>query len=132
MASSSNSPGLTCLLRTRSARPTASCLPYSVNAISAPVVMPDCKPPPRSAEDILIDDILPDRFAVERAQNVARGLLAHAVDGLARHARHVRRHDDIGEFEQRMTARRRLLLENVEAGAGKLAGHQRVIQRLLL
>ena len=28
--------------------------------------------------------------------------------------------------------RRRLLLENIEAGAGKPAGHQRVIQRLLL
>src|ERR1700704_792114 len=78
-------------------------------------------------EDVLIDDVLPDRFAIERAEDIARGLLAHPVDRLARHSCHMRRHDDIGKLEQRMARRWRLLLEDIETGAGELAGHQRII-----
>src|ERR1700737_3796510 len=55
-----------------------------------------------SAEHVWIDDVLADRFAVERAQNVARGLLAHPVDRFPRDACDVRGHDDVGKFEQRM------------------------------
>jgi len=44
----------------------------------------------------------PDRIAVERAQDIARGLHAHPVDGFPRDPGDVRRHDDIGKFEQRM------------------------------
>src|ERR1700694_4083236 len=86
----------------------------------------------RSTEHVLIDDVLADRFAVERAQDIARGLLAHPVDRFPRHACDMRRHDDVGKLKQRMAGRRRLLLENIEPGAGKLAGHQRVIQRRLV
>ena len=85
-----------------------------------------------SAEHVLVDDVLAYRFAVERTQDIARGLLAHPVDRFPRHARDVWGHDDVRKLEQRMAARRWLLLEDVEAGAGKPAGHQRVIQRRLV
>ena len=64
-------------------RDAESSMPAAANCSSAMAANLALK----SAEHILIDDVLSDRFAVERAQNVARGLLAHAVDGLARHAR---------------------------------------------
>src|SRR5664279_6659394 len=76
---------------------------------------------PGSAEHVLIDDVLPDRFAVERAQNIARGLFAHPVDRLPRHPGHMRGHDHIGKCEQRMAFWRRLLLEDVETRAGEFA-----------
>ncbi len=55
-----------------------------------------------SAEHVLIDDVLTDRFAIERAQNIARGLLAHSVHRFPRYACDVRGHDDVGQVEQRM------------------------------
>ena len=48
---------------------------------------------------LLIDDVLPYRFAVERAQDVARRLLAHPVHRFPRHARDMRRDDHVREFE---------------------------------
>ena len=71
-------------------------------------------------------------IAIQHAQNVAGGLLAHPVHGFHRDARDMRRHDDVRQREQRLTGRRRLLRENVEARAGKLAGHQRGVQRGLV
>src|SRR6202453_5531116 len=86
---------------------------------------------PGSTEHVLVDDVLTNRLAVERAQNIARGLLAHPVDRFSRHPGDVRRDDDIGKLEQRMADRGRLLLEDVETGACGLAGHQRVVPRRL-
>src|SRR3954453_3678988 len=80
-----------------------------------------------STEHVLIDDVLPDRLTVERAEDIAGGLLAHPVHRLARDAGHVRRHDDVRKFEQRMADRRRLHFEYVETCAGKFARHQRVM-----
>src|SRR3981081_1979253 len=63
-------------------------------------------PPPlqslTSAEDVLIDDVLPDRLAIQRAQHIAGGLLAHAVQRLAGDPGDMGRDDDIGQFEQGM------------------------------
>src|ERR1043166_3351847 len=120
MASSSRSCALSSFLRTSSATPTASYLPYSLKAMGHPL---RCKAPDgagrgpaqkRSAEHVLIDHVLSDRRAVERAQDVERGLLAHAIDGLPRYTRNMRRRDDVGQCEQRMSGRGRLLLEHVE------------------
>jgi hypothetical protein len=57
---------------------------------------------PNSAEHVRINDVLTDRLTVEGTQDIARGLLAHPVDGLPRHARDMRRHDDVRKREQRM------------------------------
>src|SRR5258708_19978160 len=81
-----------------------------------------------SAEYILVDDVLPDRLAIQRAQQVAGSLLAHAVQRLAGDACDMRRDDDIGQLEQRVTEGRRFLLEHIESGAGQLAGYQRRVQ----
>src|SRR6266404_7384560 len=70
------------------------------------------------AEHVLIDNVLTDRIAIERAQDVARGLLAHPIDRFPRDAGHMRRDDHIGKLEQRIADWRRFLLEDVEAGAG--------------
>src|SRR5258708_24911966 len=83
-------------------------------------------------EHVLIDDVLADRLAVERAQDIACGLLAHPIHRFPRNAGDVRRHDDVRKLKQRMTGRRRLLLENIKAGTGELARDQRVIQRRLV
>src|SRR5258708_12585336 len=69
----------------------------------------------RLAEHVLIDDVLADRLAVERAQDIARSLLAHPIHCFPSHSCDMRRHDDIGKLKQRMTGRRRLLLENLQA-----------------
>jgi hypothetical protein len=52
------------------------------------------------AEHVLIDHVLADGFAVEHAQNIACGLLAHPIDRFACNAGHVRRYNDIGKLEQ--------------------------------
>src|SRR5689334_18354036 len=49
-----------------------------------------------SAEHVLIDDVLPDRIAVQHTQDVARRLLAHALDRLDGHTCNMRSHDDVG------------------------------------
>src|SRR5258706_5068793 len=86
----------------------------------------------RLAEHVLIDDVLADRLAVERAQDIARSLLAHPIHCFPSHSCDMRRHDDIGKLKQRMTGRRRLLLENVEARARGLARDQGIIQPRLV
>src|ERR1700733_13415832 len=43
-----------------------------------------------SIEHVLVNDVIADRRAVQRAQDVACGLFAHPVDGFPCHARHVR------------------------------------------
>ncbi len=44
----------------------------------------------------------------------------------------MRRQDDVGQLEQRMIGRRRLLHEHVEGGSGQVARTQRLGQRLLV
>src|SRR5260370_12805774 len=73
-----------------------------------------------NTQHVLIDDVLTNRLAIERAQDIARGLLAHPIHCFPSHSRDMRRHDDIGKLKQRMTGRRWLLLENVEARTGIL------------
>src|SRR5258705_5096722 len=85
----------------------------------------------RIKKHVLIDDVLTDRLAVERAQDIACGLLAHPIHCFPSHSCDMRRHDDIRKLKQRMTGRRRLLLENIEARTRELAREQRVIQRRL-
>src|SRR5882724_12765775 len=82
----------------------------------------------RSAEHVLIDDVLADRFPVERAQEVARGLFAHAVDRLPGNACDMRRNDHVGKLEQRVGHAWRLLLENIKARASELARRERVVK----
>ena len=45
-------------------------------------------------------DPLSDRITVQRAQDIARRLLAHAIDGFARDAGDMRRRDHVGQAEQ--------------------------------
>jgi hypothetical protein len=80
------------------------------------------------AEHVLIDHVLTHGIAIQHAQNVAGGLLAHPVHGFHRDASDMRRHDDVRQGEQGLSGRRGLLRENVEAGTGKLAGDQRGVQ----
>src|SRR5258708_27291498 len=124
IASSSSSRALTCLVRTRSARPSASQLPYSlmVMNVARAVIAP------ASTEHVLIDDVLPDRLAVERAEDISGGLLAHPVDRFPSNPRNMRRDDDVGGFEPRMPDRRRPLLEHGETGAPAPARNQRLVQ----
>jgi hypothetical protein len=84
------------------------------------------------AEHVLVDHVLAQRIAVQHAQNIAGGLLAHPVHGFHRDACDMRRRDDVRQGEQCLTGRRGLLRKNVEAGAGKLAGHQRGVERGLV
>src|SRR3954452_1079199 len=84
------------------------------------------------AEHVLIDDVLANRLAVERTQDIACGLLTHPIHRFPRNTGDVRRHDDVRKLKQRMTGRRRLLLENVEARTGEFARDQRIIQRRLV
>src|SRR5205823_13823808 len=79
------------------------------------------------SEHVRIDHVLTDRLTIEHTQDIARRLLAHAVDRLARHAGHMRRHDHVGQGMQRVADRGRLLLEHVEAGAGDAARDQRIV-----
>ena len=51
---------------------------------------------------------------------------------LDRRGAEVRRQDDIGHLQKRMVRRRRLLHENVEGGAGQVAGLEGVGQRLFV
>src|SRR3954452_11016179 len=82
-----------------------------------------------SAEHVLIDDVLPDRLAVKRTEDIAGGLLAHPINRFPRDPGNVRCDDDVGEFEQAMPDWRRFLLEHIETGARELTGHQRIVQR---
>src|ERR1700747_2905856 len=81
---------------------------------------------------LMIDDILPDRIAVERAQDIARGLFAHAVDSFARDAGDMGSRDHVGQAEQGIFDRWGLLREHIEAGTGQSARRQRVIKCLLV
>ena len=81
------------------------------------------------SEHVLIDHVLAQRIAVEHAQDIEGGLLAHAIHSFPRHAGDVGREDDVRKREQRMAGGRRLLFEYVETGAGEFAGDQRVMQR---
>ena len=72
-------------------------------------------------QHILIDHVLPDRGAIQRAQDITRGLLAHAVHSLPCHAGDMRGDDHIGQLKQRIWNRRRLLRKHIKAGAGQFA-----------
>src|SRR5262245_18280525 len=49
---------------------------------------------PRSIQHLLVDDVFANRLAVERAQNIARRLQSHAIEGFARDTGHMRGADD--------------------------------------
>src|SRR4029077_7556586 len=68
----------------------------------------------------------------ENAQDIPRGLFAHPIDGFPGNACDMRRDDDIGKFGQRIGYRRRLLLEDIEPRAGKLAGRKCIVKRCLI
>ncbi len=66
-----------------------------------------------------------DREADDAARQVVDQelgrLVRHGYLRLDRGGAEVRRHDDVGQLQQRMVGRRRLLHENVESGAGQVA-----------
>src|SRR5205823_4854393 len=85
-----------------------------------------------SVEHFLVDDVVADRFAVEDAENVLDGGDAHAVDRLAGDASDVRGGDEVRQGEERVVLRGRLLVEDVERGAGDAVRLQHVVERLLV
>src|SRR6266850_8381741 len=64
-------------------------------------------------------------LAAEHAQHLADDLDTHLAIGLVGHTGHVTRHDDVGEIQDRVVERRRLLLEYVDAGGTELATRER-------
>ena len=67
---------------------------------------------------------------VERGDDLLGGLHAGAVLRLGRRGAEVRRDDDVGVAEQRVVGDR-LAREDVERGAGDLAGVERRLERLV-
>src|SRR5579884_1849238 len=68
----------------------------------------------------------------QHAHHLVERLRPVQLDRLARVHRDVRRHDHVVHLEQRVVRVDRLVLENVESGAGQLAGPQRLDQRRLV
>src|SRR5262245_20372557 len=85
-----------------------------------------------SGQHLLVDDVVSDWVAIEHAQDIARRLEAHAIEGFARHSRHMRGGDQVREPQQRIVGRGRLGGKHIEAGASKLAAGQGLMQRRLV
>src|SRR5207245_1548197 len=64
-------------------------------------------------------------LAAEHAQHLADDLDTHLAIGLAGDTGHVTRHGDVGEIQDRVVERRRLLLEYVDASGTELATRER-------
>ena len=84
------------------------------------------------AQHFLVDDVVADRLAVEHAEDVLDGGDAHAVDRLARHTGDMGGGDEIGQGQEGVVLRGRLLVKDVERSAGDPVRLQRVVERLLI
>ena|SRR5580693_3051697 len=83
-------------------------------------------------EDFLVDDVVADRLAVEDAEDIFDRDDAHAVDRLARDAGDVRGGNEARQGQERVVLRGRLLIQDVERGAGDAVRVQHVVERLLV
>src|SRR6266851_4644233 len=88
--------------------------------------------PPLLPQHLLVYDILAVGPAVEDREEVLYGDHGHAVDRLARHAGDMGGGDEVLKLQERVVGRGRLLVEDVERGAGDLVAAERVMQRLLV
>ena len=70
--------------------------------------------------------------AVSDVEHGAKGALGQAAHAFVGEADAVRRHDDVVELQQRIRRWRRLFLEDVEAGTGKSAADERIVERALI